>query len=282
MRRGPAALAVLTILFLLGTGFAGPARAGGLTTIVLVVPGEGRTASLSMDTADYQRLATLVGADDPERGSTTPPPGIDGSQPDGNVESSGPSVTLSWLSHDVLVWRLDRVFLDEQGGPWISTQTNTGGADPWAKPTRWRNVAANGKELISLLNQLGVGPAGAGSSDAASVQQPATVAASAGAAEPTDSGAGSPGPGGWLWGPLGLLLGLLLGVGLTLSAVQRRTAPGLDGVTNETADDVTNETADDVTNETADDVTCETSLGLPATSEHRRPRTETLSSHPGG
>ena len=61
MRPRHAALALLSAL-LLSPAVAGPANAGGPTSVLLVVPGEGRTASLYTGQADYETLADLVGA----------------------------------------------------------------------------------------------------------------------------------------------------------------------------------------------------------------------------
>ena len=31
---------------------------------------------------------------------------------------------MTWLIHDVAVWRVDRVYLGDEGGPWIATQSD--------------------------------------------------------------------------------------------------------------------------------------------------------------
>ena len=275
MRRRRATLAVLTsvLLCLLATGFAGSAGAGGLTTIVLVVPGESRTASVSMGTSDYAELSRLVGAEEPARGSTTQPPGVDPSGPAGPSDPAGPTVTLSWLSHDVMVWRLDRVYLNAEGGPWISTQTYTSEANDWSEAPLWRNVSANGKELALMLDRLGVGNAEPTPSAAPAVAAPPATGSSSAeqATQQTTEQTGrraaeSSGPGGWLWGPLGVLLGVLLGVGLTLTAIRWQNAPGPEGGT------------DDRIDTTMDDDRAAL-VPVPA-QEPQRPRAETLSSHP--
>jgi hypothetical protein len=271
VRRRRAGLVVLTsvLLSLLATGFAGSAGAGGLTTIVLVVPGQSRTASVSMGTSNYDDLSRLVGAEEPARGSTIQPPGVDPSGPAGPSDPASPTVTLSWLSHDVMVWRLDRVYLNAEGGPWISTQTYTSEADDWSKPPLWRNVSANGKELALMLDRLGVGNAVPTPSVApAMAAPPAAGSSSADQATQQTSrrAAESSGPGGWLWGPLGVLLGVLLGVGLTLTAIRWQNAPGPEGGANDRIDT------------TMDDDRAAL-VPVPA-EEPQRPRAETLSSHP--
>lgn len=229
MRRPRAVLAVLATaaLSLLAAGFAGSAAAGGPTSVLLVVPGEGRTASLYSGSADYGELSRLVGAfDTPPGPSTTPPASASDGGASGTLDSSGPGVTLTWLIHDVQVWRVDRVYLDAQDGPWISTQMALDGGDIWAKPATW-HTAGQAKRLATLLDRLGVGSnTGArptsggqttgnrtGSSIQASDAQP-TYATPASAKVVARSGpiSGLPGPAGWG------LVGVVLGVILTLTA----------------------------------------------------------------
>jgi hypothetical protein len=115
MRRVRAAIVVLA-LSVLSLAFAGPAAAGGPTSVLLVHSDTHKAASLYYTDADYALLSELVG-------------GISGAGA-GTVDSSGmgqefgSAVTLTWLVHDVSVWRVDRVYLDAEGGPWIATQSD--------------------------------------------------------------------------------------------------------------------------------------------------------------
>jgi hypothetical protein len=223
MRRRRAALAVLAtaVLSLLIAAFAGSAAAGGPTSVLLVVPGEGRTASLYTGSSDYDQLARLVGAFNTPTGSTTPPPGAGNGGPAGTVDDSGPGVTLTWLMHDVTIWRVDRVYIDAKGGPWISTQMSVTGGDIWAEPAVW-HTASGGKALATLLDRLAVGPvaavpapndspataaAGTGTSSQASGGQPNTTSSTA-ATRGRDTGL--PGPDGWIWGLAGVVFGVVL------------------------------------------------------------------------
>jgi hypothetical protein len=240
VRRRRAALVVLAlaVLSLLITGFAGSAAAGGPTSVLLVVPGEGRTASLYASSSDYTELARLMDAFNTPPGSTTTPPSSasdDGAS--GTLDSSGPGVTITWLIHDVQVWRVDRVFLDADDGPWISTQMALDGGDIWAKPPTW-HTAGEAKRLVTLLDRLGVGSTTVGQGATGHASNSAGVAVGTGregtsqaaVAQPakasptvTESGrtGGLPGPTGWAWG----LGGVLLGVILTLTLV-RATSDG--------------------------------------------------------
>ena len=221
MRRCRAALAVLTIM-LISLLVAGPASAGGPTSVLLVVPGSGRTASLYTGATDYEALAALVGAFDS--------PGVAGtSDPSGTSHDVGTGVTLTWLIHDVQVWRVDRVYLDAKGGPWISTQSDISVSGTiWDIPPVW-HTAARGKELEALLDRLGVSPDPRGDGNAA-VSGDSTVGGGTGtvivppaatAAElkkPTiqRADAGTRIAAGVGWG----LAGLALGVALTVAGMR--------------------------------------------------------------
>ena len=150
MRRCRTALVTfaLTVMALLA---AGPALAGGPTSVLLVVPGTGQTASLYTGDPDYQTLAELVGAFGSDEGAST-------GEPSGTRDNTGPSVTVTWLIHDVHVWRVDRIYLGAEGGPWISTQTSTDGSGViWDSPVVW-HIPTEGKKLAALLDRLGVSP----------------------------------------------------------------------------------------------------------------------------
>ena len=106
---------------------AAPAAAGGPTSALLSIPGAGSTASLYYTDPEYDELADLVGV----------------SQPSGTFDTelgtheSGPGITITWLIHDVDPWRVDRVYLGGEDGPWISTQMASGNASIWESPVRW-------------------------------------------------------------------------------------------------------------------------------------------------
>ena len=210
MRPFRAALTVLTAL-LMSLVVAGPASAGGPTSVLLVEPDTRNAASLYYVDADYQALAGLVGAD---KGS-----GVAGTvDRSGSTHEFGSGITLTWLIHDVAVWRVDRVFVEAKGGPWIATQSDIddAGISVFDSPVVW-HTAADGPALTALLEQVGFGPAAkpvGGNGSAVSAGN-----APAPAAEPQPNASpdtGSTGVGAWLWG----LSGLALGAALTLAAVR--------------------------------------------------------------
>src|SRR4051794_23270920 len=103
--------ATFTAVLLALTFSAGPASAGGPTSAILSVPGSGVTASLYYTDDAYDQLVRLVGA------SSTSAGGTDAS---GASHESGAGVHVTWLIHDVQPWRVDRIYLDAEGGPWIA------------------------------------------------------------------------------------------------------------------------------------------------------------------
>jgi len=212
MRRCRAALAVLTIV-LISVLSAGPASAGGPTSVLLVVPGAGQTASLYTSDPDYEALTGLVGA----YGAAGATDKVDAS---GASHETGTGVTLTWMIHDVQVWRVDRVYLDAKGGPWVSTQTTLDGTgNLWDSPVVW-HAPDRGKELAALLTKLGVAPGsgaadtGTGAVTGAGTDVAPPVADEQEPAARTDTGS-STGP-RVAWG----LGGLVLGVALAMAAVR--------------------------------------------------------------
>jgi hypothetical protein len=162
-----------------------------------VAPGTGRTASLYHSDGDYQKLAELVGAFGADSAGAGEGPGTDHDQESG--------ITLTWLAHDVAVWRVDRVLLDAPGGPWISTETDlSGSGNVGAGQVRWHK-ATRGEDLAALLDRLGVGPR-------APTQSPASPSAVAAPPRGADvvTRPSPPSTSGVLWGAAGLTLGAAL------------------------------------------------------------------------
>src|SRR5215210_3464742 len=138
-----------TILGCLAVLIAGPASAGGPTSALLVNPGSGRTASLYISDSAYDGLAKLVGVD-----------GIGGSagkaiQPP-DLADTATGVNVTWLIHDVEVWRVDRIYVTPDGGPWIKTQTMLDSSPDVASSGESWHAAADGPALVALLERMGV------------------------------------------------------------------------------------------------------------------------------
>ena len=124
---------------------------------------------------------------------------------------------MTWLIHDVTPWRVDRVYLQGDGAPWIATQVMDGDAlSVWDSPVVWHQPA-NGTELTQLLNSLGVGQTGRAAEPASPVEpgvtapdseEPASVAPT-----PTDDGSDASARDRVWWGLGGLAGGVLLAAG---------------------------------------------------------------------
>ncbi|RSM89622.1 hypothetical protein DMH04_06495 [Kibdelosporangium aridum] len=87
------------------------ALAGGPTSVIITSPAEQKAAALYTSQADYGRLMGLVGNN----------PVADPQAPDLHGGPGSRSIRLTWLIHDVQVWRVDHVFLDLPDGVWIET-----------------------------------------------------------------------------------------------------------------------------------------------------------------
>ena len=205
-----AALLVAATLMLSGM-LSGPAAAGGPTSALLSVPGEGATASLYYTDPEYDALADLVGISSPTGTGKEGPPGFG--------HENGPGVTVTWLIHDVMPWRVDRIYLEGKGAPWIATQVTNGDGAIWDSPVVWAQPASPGA-LVALLDRLGVGEAsreaGAFNGVAGAPTSPETVPVRVTEETPADA---SPFAGiGWGLG------GLAAGIVLTVLWVRRTRA----------------------------------------------------------
>ena len=202
MHRLRAALSVV-LLAAAPLALAGPAFAGGPTSALLSVPGTGTTASLYYTDPEYDALAALVGVEGDSGG------GVAG-EPSGAGHENGPGVTVTWLIHDVMPWRVDHIYLEGKGAPWIASQVSTDGQLTWNSPVSWHQPTS-GPALVALLDKLGVGQAsrGAGDFNGVAGAQPPTAAAAAPSSQAPASAQTSPLTGIW-WGLGGLVAGLLL------------------------------------------------------------------------
>jgi hypothetical protein len=100
---------LVVVLFLLA---ASPASAGGPTSVLITSPAEERATGLYTSQAMYIELSKALG---------TNPPVADPNAPDLHRSPGSKTINLTWLLHDVQVWRIDHVFLTEPGGPWVET-----------------------------------------------------------------------------------------------------------------------------------------------------------------
>jgi hypothetical protein len=207
---------LVAVFMLVASGAAlQPAAAGGPTSALLSVPGQGRTASLYYTEPAYDALADLVGV------TSASGTGTDSSSADPGLSS--PGVTITWLIHDVEPWRVDRVYPNPKGDPWIATQLAGESGSIWESSVVWHQ-AENGDRLLALLDDLGVGKAARAADDfsgvaGAAVPPPAEQSGSGPVSAKPAATASDGVAGGW-WALAGLVVGVL--ATLTLPRLRRR------------------------------------------------------------
>ncbi|MBC6445687.1 hypothetical protein [Actinokineospora xionganensis] len=194
---------VLTLLTVIGllTLSAGPAAAGGPTSVLLTMPENQRAAALHHADSAYIRLDSALSG-----GSAAAP------------YESNSYFTATWLLHDVDVWRTDRIYLTP-AGPVIETRTVHGHDQGiWDAPASW-HTSSSPKELIALLDSLGLtaGPASARIAEAAKAE--------AAKAEPAPATVEPVADVRWEWGIGGLIAGALITVGAVLVRPRLRRLP---------------------------------------------------------
>lgn len=189
--------------------FATPATAAGATSVLVVSPGSGESAALYTTSDTYGELSRLLGS------KTAKTCAAFDSKAPANARA-GRRINVTWMMHDISVWRVDRVYPDAQAGAvWIRTESNDDGAGhPHAVEGYWHKAKEPAK-LKALLDDLGVmGPASrsgrepaltyppdAGRQDEAMRQPPPPIAPS----EASEDGAG------WWWTLPGFAGGVLIG-----------------------------------------------------------------------
>lgn len=187
------------------------AEGGGPTSVLVTNPATGEAAATYYTDARYAELERLLHTNDtPAR-----PP------------ADRPTATyfnVTWLVHDVSPWRLDQVYLDVPGGPWVATSMVFAEGDE--QRVSWRHVS-EGKALVALLDDLGVtgtsspvkppvGLPDAGTSDQP-FADPREPSLQPPAAEPSTPGTTWFSLTGWRW----LVPGLVLGLGVGVLAARR-------------------------------------------------------------
>ena len=232
---------LITVLVLVGASCllaAGTGIAGGPTSALLVAPGYERAAAVYYSDPEYQQLETLLAQPAAATGSAA------------DVPAAAPAdglgyITVTWLVHDVSIWRIDRIFLAQDGDHLIVTQLTDGsnatgiGMYPGqlGDDTAVQHRAADPVALQSLLDKLGLTAARSGP---AADAQPADVPMRAAAvpneavsneavpnesvpndAVTNDAFLPGPGPGAGPWWMLaGLVLGIVVGAVAAATAIR--------------------------------------------------------------
>jgi hypothetical protein len=101
-------LLVALLLGAIGWAVASPAAyAGGPTSVLMTNPGLGRATALYVENAGYSRLEAAVGEE--PTGEARPPSGMG---------SGDEEVRLTWLIHDMQIWKVNRVHLTRRFPGW--------------------------------------------------------------------------------------------------------------------------------------------------------------------
>jgi hypothetical protein len=133
---------LLIVLGIAGVGSL-PAHAGGPTSVLLSSPDAGKVVATGYEDKTYSELQELL---------DTEPNG-----PDDKVDhAGGVFVRATWMIHDMTPWRLDLIYPDAPGGPWIATtQADLEGTGAMPDKPVWHRAADDAK-LVKLLVSLGL------------------------------------------------------------------------------------------------------------------------------
>lgn len=218
--RRTAGRAALIALLALVSWFAAAqsVSAGGPTSVLLANPQTGQVAALYHTDKSYDRLADAVGAFESETGSTTKPGTV--------TDDFTGEIRLTWLIHDMSIWRIDRVHATTEDGMWVQTVVSTDGGDVFDQPGTWhRPVDPNA--LAATLQDAGLLTASAGEKDSSIGSRAESSSAAVNAALPR---AESPNP-GWMAavGAIGVLVGAVGAMLLRRSSTDRKEHSVLSG-----------------------------------------------------
>jgi hypothetical protein len=130
------------------TGTAALAHAGGPTSVLMVNPSADRATGLYHTESGYEELIQAIGDGQPS-GSLSQPAGVELDQ---TIE-----VRLTWLIHDVSVWRTDGVYLTRSDGVWINTVTDLdpGSGVLFGQSGRWHRPKDDAA-LLAVLTSSGI------------------------------------------------------------------------------------------------------------------------------
>jgi len=131
-------LALFVALLAVAALGAAPAEAGGPTSVLLSSPPKVIAVGYEDQRyADLQRLTDVAGS----RGAVGD-----------ERHDVGNFVRAAWLIHDMSVWRLDIIYPNAPGGPWIATKASLDGTALPEEPI-WHQ-ATDSVALLKLLGSL--------------------------------------------------------------------------------------------------------------------------------
>jgi hypothetical protein len=221
MRRAlTVALTTTLSTLLIGAFVPAPAKGGGPTSVLLASPTQALAGGLYHTDPRYAELESLLhgaGAVRDERAAR--PADL----------AMADYLNITWMVHDVHVWRTDTLVLDAPGGPWISTRlAEADGTVPIDESWRALRDGHRIRELVaSVLTNRPAPTERQERSDVPSQDDADTVPAQ------TRTRAAAPASSpwislsGWRWAVPGLVLGLLIAglAGATTQALWRPARP---------------------------------------------------------
>jgi len=196
------ALALLATVLVVAASTTTPAAAGGPTSVLLSAPPQ--VVAFGYEDPQYSKLQELTQV-------TTP------REPGDLSHESGPFVRATWLIHDMTVWRIDIIYPDAPGGPWIATSESLDGPLDLGKPV-W-HTGADSVALVKLLGEMKLLP---GLRDGERFQGGPTTLDSTSAPTPAPQAVESSIFTGWRWLLPGVLLGAVLAWAASRFLRQRR------------------------------------------------------------
>jgi len=137
------------------------AAAGGPTSVLLANPQTGRASALYYTDKAYDQLAGAVGAFVSEAGSTNKPAAV--------TDDLAGEIRLTWLIHDMSIWRIDRVHATTEDGIWVQTVVSTDGGDVFDEPGTWHRPV-DPKALAAALQDAGLLTTAANEDDSSSIE----------------------------------------------------------------------------------------------------------------
>ena len=189
VRRTFALLVALFAVAALGTT---PAHAGGPTSVLLSAPPH--VVAVGYEDEAYGELQRLI--DNPGTRSAGDP----------EEHMSGNFVRATWLIHDMSVWRIDIIYPDAPGGPWILSENTLDGS---GKPVWHRST--NPVQLVQLLSGLkllsGEFQGGPTLVDDFTLESPPPQTVQPEPVQPAQATASTSAFAGWRWIIPGVLLG---------------------------------------------------------------------------
>lgn len=147
IRPGAALIAALLLALAWLSGTAVPASAGGPTSVIIVNPASGQAAALHRTNARYEQLGEAVGDYAAPTGPTAPPTAVS--------DCFECLIRLTWLIHDMQVWRIDRLYITPSNGIWIESVADETGGDDFERAGRWHRPH-DATTLLALLTAEGV------------------------------------------------------------------------------------------------------------------------------